>query len=68
MKEVCKMWEEAHKRCSGLNELVCKGDVYNIEGKCPFYKTKAQYKAEQIKVQERLKEKGITVPIVRRHK
>lgn len=54
VKHDCALWDERHKGCKGLTELVC------AKGECKFYKTAEQVRAEEERRKERLeKECGV---------
>ena len=58
MQDECRMYTNGS--CLGLTNLICKGDYYNTEGKCPFYKDEETYQMEVRHKIHRLKKLGLT--------
>ena len=57
MQGECRMYTNGD--CIGLIRLECKGDYYNTEGKCPFYKDEQTYQMELRHKKHRLHKLGL---------
>lgn len=57
MNEICRM--KGIRSCTEIKGTPCKGDWYNTEGKCPFYKDEETYQMNQRKTKHRLKQMGL---------
>lgn len=47
------------KKCTVIKGTPCKGDWFNTDGKCPFYKDEETYQMEVRHKKHRLKKMGL---------